>query len=803
MRKLVKAEDYRSDKSYSFPDEDNLSQSQRNSPEYFLSCCNSIVSKYVNNTCAVPYDSVIHGRRSISELRAYRQGLNSPNKYKGFLAPIQKEVNKGLGIDQAKGHKTTINISWDILQILPQKMDVVMGYMQKINYDVQTSAIDYQALIGKKTMVAMAKIFADDRMSLMQNQANSAAGQQVISPKDPSEMPGGMKFGSPKDVDVAASVGVFFLEQEAAIQTLLTKSKEESISDNINDLIKDDLITIATAGKRIYTNENTQIVAEDYIDMDCAILPHSKYLDYRDITWASEIRTITIGQLRKELKIEEEELIKIARMYAPNDEGGGRNKNFYFDIQRQRNNLDFGMNMMDQIQVDVADCRWIGLKNVNYTSVRNKNNGNIVINKVKDEYKINSKDEKDGKELYNYKNQTVYKAKMVLGTSYVFGYGEDNDIGFIKSSTGKMTPVFPYKFVRTGNMSLVERCIGFVDDANLANYKLRVARMKMPAPPNLFIDKSMLEGVKIDGVSYTPQKLMRLLQDEGFLIGDSKNQWGQNNQSGKPVNPIGTDIINQLAAWVTDREQSMAMIDKVTGINDMFSAQTPQRTTAVGVANNLIAGTQNSLTPIVKAFSYIFEMGERVKVKKWQIVASNMNEEERKKLSINRALQTVKIGSDLNDYDFDIQIHAAITDQEKSELLQDIKDMRNLRRQVGSGGLNESDFMLLSSMVKTGKIIQAQIAMSQIIEAREKSDQQKQQQLVEQNQQSQSLSNQQAMQGEQQSQQQQGDIDLRNKMAELKEKYRLESLLKHQEAIDERRSKALENIWGSHHKKTA
>ena len=801
MRELIKADDYKSKNGYPFPDEERLTQTQRNTPDYFRNCVQAILSRFVNNNCAIGYDNVQTGRRPISELRAYRRGLNSPNKYKPFFAPLQKEVSQGMGIADAKAQgtrKTTINISWDILQILPQKMDVVMGYLQKINYDVQTSAIDYQALVNKKTMVAMSKIFADDRMSFMQQQANQAAGRPVIQGKDPAEMPGGMQFSSPKEVDVAASVGIFFLEQEAAIQTLLTKSSEESVSDNINDLCKDDFITIGVAGKRVSTNQNTKIITEDWIDIDCAMYPYSKYLDHRDMTWFGEIRTMTIGQLRKELKIEEAELIKIAQTYSQGTSGKARYGNFYLNIQNDRNNTEFGMNMMDQIEVDVAECRWFGLKNVDYTSIRNKNSGNLVITDVDKNYKLSAKDQREGKEVYNYENRTVYKAKLVLGTAHVFDFGEDNDIAFTKTNTGKMAPVFPVKIVRTGNMSLVERCIGFVDDACLSNYKLRIARMKMPAPPNLFIDKSALEGIKIDGVTKKPTQLLQLLTDEGFLVGDSKNQWGNNTQSGKPVTPIGTDMIGIIAAWVQDRENSIAMIDKVTGINDMFSAQTPQRTTAVGVANNLIQGTQNSLTPVVKAYSYLFEQTERIKVKKWQIVASNMSDEERKKLSINRALKTIEIGSDLNDYDFDIQIHAAITDQEKTELLGDIRDMRNLRRQAGAGGINESDYMLLANMVRTGKIIQAQIALASITEARQKEDAAQKDKLVQQNQDAQSQSNQQAMQGEAQNQQGKADLDLRNKEEELKLKYQLESRLQAQKALDDRHAMAVQNIWGNH-----
>jgi hypothetical protein len=807
MKELRSASEYKSSKATSFPDEEQLTQKQRNTPDYYLHACNAIVSRYINNHSAIPYDNWGQ-RRSFSELRAYRTGRNNPNKYKGYICGVvNKELNQNLGIAQAKkdanDNKTTVNISWDVLQILPEKIDVVMGYLQKINWDVETQAIDYQALIGKKTMVAMAKLYADERFQFMKNQANTAAGREVIQDKDPSEMPGGAQFSSPKEVDVAAAVGVFFLEQEAAIQTLLTKSAEESNSDVLNDLYKNDMVTLGIAAKRVYTNQNTNMVLEDYEDPDMAMFPWSVYNDYRDMTWYGGIKTYTIGRLRKELKIPEDELIKIAKMYASNDNGSMGYQGFYYDVQRQRNNSDFGMNMMDNIEVDVADCVWFGIKSSAMTAITRENEGNLAVNTVDDDYKLTAKDERKGKSLYNFENRTVYKAKMVMGTSFVFDYGEDTDIAYSRNNAGKFEPIFPRKVVRTGNISLVERCIGFVDDANLSNYKLRVARMKMPAPPNVFVDESMLQNLSIGGVTWSPQRAMRTLMDEGFLVGKTKDFWGKANAQGTPISNIGTDVISFLLAWREDREDSIRMIEKVTAINDVFSAQTPQSKQAVGVTNNLIAATQNAFTPIVKANQYLFEGGERLKVKKWQVVSTYMTEEERKRLSINRALKVIKIGSDLQDFDFDITLHAAITDQQRAEMLQDIRDMRNLRIQAGSGGINESDYILLYNMIMHGKFIQAQLAMAQIIESREREDEEKKDKLVQQNQQAQAQSNQQAQQGEAQNIQMEGKIEGDNKIKEIITKGKVDAELEILRAHNERMKSAIDNIYGSHKKKSA
>ena len=747
MEKIKFASQYQGKATYPFPSED-IDQIQRNTPEYFQACVNAILSRYLNNRCGIPYD-IWGEQRSIPELRAYRRGKNSVNKYKDLL----------VGCDaNGRRNKTTINISWDPLQILPQKIDVVKGYLQKLNYDVDIQAIDYQSLVDKQTMAAMAKILADPRLEQAKQEINETSGQPVLQEQDAAQMPGGMKFSSPEQVDVATQVGVFFLEEEAAMQNLLDKTMYESSSDAIADLIKDDLLTIGRAAKRVYTNPNTSIVMEDYVDSFRAMMPWSIYDDYHDITWAGEVKRYSIARLLAETKITEAEAMKIARQYS-NEGMVGNMPNMYADMQTYRNTGQFGMNMWHQIEVDVADCRWVGKKNVNVTSVTRKKDTRIVVNLVDDAYDLSKVKNADGKTLDKYSHMTIYKAKMVIGSGFTFDYGEDNDITHETDIYGNKTPLFPYRFVRTGTSSLVERCIGFVDDANLTNYKLRVARMKMPAPPNIQIDRSALEGMQIDGVKFKPQALMRLLSDEGFLITDSKNQWGNNVNNGQAVKPIGTDLMSIIQAWWEDMGKSIEMIEKVTGINDVFAAQTPQRQTGLGVSNLLIQGAQNALTPIIKANEYITEQPWRVAAKKWQIVATYLPEEQKKQLSITRSLQIVKIGSKMSERDFDLKIQIGADDNELQQMMADLQNMRSAARQGGAQSMSESDYIILWDLLRSRKLKQAQLYAAFAVEKRQAEAKAEQQRLIEMNGQQQQQSAQVKGQVDAQNMQVQGQID--------------------------------------------
>lgn len=749
MDKIKFAQQYKSEKSYPFPSED-IDQNLKNSPDYFRASANAILCKFFTNKCAVPYDSWGEDENNFQELRAYRKGTNSPNKYKDLYLGKDK-----LGVR----NKTTVNISWRILQILPQKIDVVKGYLQKIDYDVDISATDYQSLVDKKTMISMAKILADPIMQGINQDINQTAGRPVITPQDTNSLPGKMQFTDPEQVDVAAQVGIFFLEEEAALQNLLDKTQIESSSDIISDLIKEDLLTTGYGGKRVYTNPNTNIVMEDYVDVDRAIFPDSIYTDYHDITYAAEIKRYSIARLLQETEISDIQAIEIAKKYSSTN-GVGTENNFYGQAQQYKTNGTFGMNMYHQIEVDVIDCKWIGKKNVNITSVQRDKEKNMVVNLVDDAYDLSKVKRNKGKTLDKYSHMTVYKCKMVLGTNFVFDFGEDNDISFNKDSSNKLSPILPYRFVRTGTSSLVSRCIGFVDDACLANYKLRVARSKMPAPPYIQIDKSALEGMQIDGVRYKPAELMRLLSDEGFLITDSKNQWGNGQNNGRAISPIGSDMFQVLSSWWDDMGKSIEMIERVTGINDVFAAQTPKGDgPGLGVSNILIAGAQNALTPIIKASEYITEQPWRVAAKKWQIVATYLPEEQKKQLSINRSLQIVKIGSKMAERDFDLKITATDSTQEIQQMLADLQNMKSASRQGGQQSLNESDYLILNSLLKSKKLKQAQLYCAFAIQKKEAQNKADAQEAIQSNGQQQQQSLQAKAQADQQNMQLQGQVD--------------------------------------------
>lgn len=729
MEKLKYASQYVKENTYPFPDEANPVKDEA----YFLAACNAMCSKYFMNRCSLPYDGW-GVKRSIAELRAYRHGRNNINKYKNLM------IGKP---DESGQHKTTLNISWGMTQILPEKCDSVLGFLMENKLDINANASDYEALMDKKSKVAIAKIVTDIRLGDILSIVNSNHTVNLAKPKIPVAN-NSVPINTPQDVDMAQSIGLFMLEEEAAIENLIDTTRYNSKTEGIEDLINDDMITTGHCGRRIFTNPNTNDVEEGYIDIGRAVFPNSQYRDYHDISWGGWWERISIAELRRTTNLTDKQVVEIASKYR-NDS----NANFYGSLQADNDQFDF--RMIDQIQVDVFRGYWIGSKQVKLTSVT-RDNGTLVVNKVGADYDLGKVKGNKGKVVDSYSNMTVFKASLILGSAYVFDYGEDTDINY-KSQGGKKWPLFPLRFTRTGSTSIVERSIEFVDDLQLIMLKLRVARAKMPAPPNLAIDKGALEGMKIDGVSYKPQALLKILQDEGYLLMDTKNQWGQNNQGGRPVTPIGTDLMQIITAWWEDAARVTGMLDKVTGINDIFAAQQPKTAQGLGVSKLLLEGTQNSLKPLVRATDQMTQATYQVVASKWQCVAKYATPEQRKRLSISRSLEIVNISEKIFDYEFDVQIQPGLNEADKQNMLEQLMEMRSAARQGGLQSMTESDFLIVESMIRSDRLKQAQIYTAYAVTKRQQQSQQEQQQAIQSNGQVQQQSQGQKAQTDQQLQQ--------------------------------------------------
>jgi hypothetical protein len=774
--------------SYHFPS-DEMSQNDKDDKTYFLNCANAIVSRFIHGRTSIPYNySGSDTADSIENLRNYLRGKNKPEKYKSKLLANKKNGNSGM-------IENNLDISWRVPQVLAEKMDVVKGYMMKLVYDVQTQAIDMQSKMSKEMIEANLKLMIDDRFKLLGDEINEAAGRNVINQENQSQE---IPFQSEKDISMFSQIGGIILEQEVAIKTLLLESLLVSDWEGSGEKIIEDILAVGMTGTKCYVNAGSDIPLARWVDINRAIIPHSDYNDYRDITYGGELPQISIAQLRKESDLTEAQLIEIARKYSKTEKtSSSMGDGFYYQASLGYTNDGMGMNLIDSLIVDVADVVWIGTHNDTYTKVNRKKEGNLAMNKVSSDYQLTNNAEKNGKKIEKYGRQCVYKAKLIVGTDYVFDYGKEFNMAYRKNDKGNQEIILPYRFFKTGSTSLVERCIGFYDDIAIATYKKRNALKKIIPPPGIYMEQSAFENINVGNQKLSPMQNMHNLTQKGVIVGNRQNVWGTNNVGARPLEDIPTGSLQQIQIFNQEIEFNIREIERVTGINQIFAGATPDSSQGLGVSKIAVNATTNALYPVIRVFETCKTHTLRVLAKQCQVSADNAVFDEKNPKPHDSALKKIKVGSGLSFNEFMIKIEAGASDDDKQMLMQDIRDLQNMRRSTGSGGIRHSDYILLYQIIKGGNLDQARLALSQIEDYVAKLDEAKQSKLVEQNQQSQMQSNQQTSQNEQQTLQMEEKFKGEREMQLQNDKIQGEIQLEQIKGANAMKLAAIQNIYGA------
>lgn len=786
--KLHLSDKYTGDKkrNFAFPS-DGIPQKMKNDKKYFLQAAQAIITKFVNNFCEIPY-SAFDGRESMQTLIDYAQGKQGSDKYKNYLiGNIQKETGCR--------PQSTINIDWRPLDILPKKLGDVKGYMQKLKYDIVTSAIDPQAMFSKDMVKAATKLASNDLMRTLHQEINELAGGMAVNPEGQlmEQSANAVQFQSADQVDSFAAIGGFQLLQEIAMKLLLDKTEYDSISDVLDDMTIDSLITLGISAKKYYCEEGSDDVLRDHVDVRNAIIPYSKYPDFRDASYFGDIERISIAQLRKTSDLSEKEIIDIAKKFndASFNSQYSIKQDFFHVVNESREN-GLGLAVLDSIMVDVANVVWLGTKTTKLTSMKREKEGNLALNKVDDDYELNERSKRKGKSLEEYTTQVIYKAKLIIGTDYIFDYGQLENVDYKKNSKGKMSPVFPYTFYKISGPSLVEKCIGLVDDANMALFKKRIIIKNMPTGPNIRIKKSAFENVKIDGKLQRPSDLMALYRDEGFLIEDDQNPWGNQSNSGRAIDVIPTDITQRLIECRNELEWNMRMIEEITGLNAVFSASTPSSETGLGVSKIAVSATENSIYTIISAYEKFKENGYKVNTHLWRMKAFHMDDKKRDNFATDRSLNYIRIGKEIGTHEYNTKIEVGVTEDEKLLLQQKVTQLTDFRRQAGEGGIKPSDELMMFELIKSGNIKLARMVLAQIEEQRKAEDEAIAEKRYQENAKLQQESNQQASENKKQELEMEGQIKADIEM----KKIQAQIMLQDKKAADERKLSASQNVYG-------
>lgn len=735
---------------YGYPS-DSISPDLKKEQQYHLQMMQALISDYCSNYCYVPFE--FGQKRSFATLKMYATGQQGSSKLKDTVIGAKKKRQDGT-------YPTKMNISWDNYYILPKMFDIMRQRNMQTEYDVEVSCIDQDSLAAKEAEKAIMKFllnpqtqafFASSNYKLPEGQDPRAAGMQNAA-----------------DVDLYFETGGYTMQREMACVAACLKTKMVSNYKVTQDSTFDDLICYALTGWKTYIEESTKLPKIRKVQVERAIIPYSELNDFSDITRAGEIRIMTIADIHKENpNLSGDDLLYLARCFQWYNPGFnyGVGAALFNERNRFMTSNAFDIDPISRVRIMVLDAQWLSA-DMETNLKREKPDGSVFYKSIPYAFQQNEKSKANGEKVIRKNVIRKYYAQWIIGTEMFLNYGVCKDVVYY-GPDGNKTPKLDYFFVKTGNASLVERCIALVDDIDLAIIKQRNTLATVPAAPGMAIQKDLIENVFLNGIRQQPEDILQALQERGVLYYNGLDDHGKPLYMAGGAKPIDfldvTKIVGTLETYGNIILSKVNEIREVLGIPQGVDGSTPNPYDGLGKSQMAAQASNSALYPTFNAYQYLFRNAFDDIIKKWQIVAKDVGA----KIGFSplgvKSLKILELGKDFSNAEFNIDIQMGTTDEQKRELMQSIAQQKALGDQTGGAqGLSPAEYMYIYDRVIGGNIREAMYVMAQIQQKKAQMVAQQKQQDIQSNAQAQQQSAQQKAQADQQNIVLKGQVDGKN-----------------------------------------
>lgn len=531
-------------------------------------------------------------RRSISELRAYSNGLQSPDKYRQWVPEKDKAGNK------------TMNISYANIMIMPKFKEQALATMSDYKFRPHPVATDGKAIKSKQETAALMKLYTNPAVKQM---------EQALGMSPPGK-PDMTYVDTENDVDTLMELGglPFAAEVEAkdAVDSVLNNSIYE---DNLEAMLDADIYEIGMLALEHRLTDKGEVL--EYIDPDKGVFGYSEYLDHRDMSFGGYIKDMSVATLRKVSDLNEKDLYLIAKSHR---NFGQHNKGVYRGTEahwasyhnREQYKNSAGAYPYDPIGVSVFTCYFKGEKELYYLIGKSPmgNDQRLPISKSDTS---RYPEEMIATERVN----TVYQLNWVIGTKYVYKSGE------VPYSDGETLPI---TVISTGTVSKVERCISLIDDLQIAVLKRRNAISKFTTN-KMVIDRSRLkQTVRFGNVDYSLSDLLKIFHNTGVLVVESINKFQPGVQyQGKPVEFMSDNMYQDLEILFREAQIKIDQIREATGLNPIFDGTSQNDRMLKPMIESMNTAANNAMRKLFIAKKVLAHTVAKKTLSRWSRIVLN------------------------------------------------------------------------------------------------------------------------------------------------------------------------------------
>lgn len=641
-----------------------------------------------------------------TELQYESRYLKNLEKYAKGEQGAKKVKEKLLKQNEDGTFKGMMKDVFQTFDILPEMIDIMMSSNMKAEYRPHCVAIDKTSMADKDMEINMAKFLVQKNTK----EFLKFMGQKVDSVLTDEEL----AVYTDSDIDVLFATGGIQLQREkeaiAACNDAMSASKHKEI-ENKNTF---DLIAYAIAGTKTYTDYSEDNVKYRYVDPKNLVIPKSKYNDFRDISYAAEVRTMRLHEIISEcptLRPDQIKEIIEGRMGYNGD---------YSDLFSEAESYSIGRNdLFDEFIVPVLDAQWLASDEEVYLQSP-VSSGGYMYKEVKKDYKLDRKQKKNNSRLDRKKFIKKYEGLWIIGTDILLNFSEAKDNVYY-GPKGKRIPKLDYSIVKTGRKSLVDRSRTTVDDINLNMSKHRSAIASLPPGPGLVIYEHALQNIKFGKKLQTPRDLIDGLVQGGVLVVNGRDSRGGYiaANGGKAVEPLSPFAIQQIAVFTTEIQNKVNQLRQLLGLPEGLDGTSGNPYAGVGQVQIAASASSNALFPNLSPIGPLYVSTFEKVVPRRQILAKRGKEEVKYSDKSGR-FTVLSLSKNFSNYDFSIEIRFSPTDDEKVFLIEQINQMALAYIQSGGQiGCSKAEFFMLYKLIKSNHLDEAMYQVARIERLRE------------------------------------------------------------------------------------
>lgn len=606
------------------------------------------------------------------ELRRRAEGRTPINDYK----------NQTIG----DGNTAHLTLNWAVSDPIKQIVNEMVGGFINREYKPQCQAIDQNSITEVDEI--RNQLLFKKQLAKKAKQIEQETGVKLLEDDDPEV------FESQEEIDLHLQMNVkasSCLGMELILSDILNRNKKPEVIRKVYR----DLVVLAKAGIRVYYDENNDIRWR-YVDPVNLITSFTKDDDFSDIKYAGELITMTIDRLAEISDLTEEQLFDAAKSNASkfnNPEWDNSWGKAYYPT-----NFSDGRPYRS-FKVKVLDAEYLSTDYANYQSTE-KQNGRLFFDKKELGY-TPSKYSKNKKEMSVLRKETVYKAKWVVNTDYVFDYGRKaNQVYEMEDDQLKLNTqlgfiIFAPNIYDMENKSLVEQIVPYADEMNLIQLKIQNYIAQVP-PPGAAIDIAGLQNTLkgLGDVATNAMDVLNIYNQLGKLFYSSVGEDGEFIRNQKPIQEL-TPNLNPVMQMLQAHEYYRQQIREVIGISAGRSPVTPDKEVAVEVEKMALHASHNSTRYLQHAFVDIFNRGLRLTSVMVQDSIAHLDKKEKYARIVGRTMaDSMEVASKIPQSAFGISTYMTPDAKEQAYFEQ------NVQVSLQRGMIKASDAVMLREQAK-------------------------------------------------------------------------------------------------------